>query len=85
MVQSMLQKKPSFNVCIGIDGFMLVNLTGGMGPIHNIPDALGQIFLGGIFRFVSLFYLWDFANTVRKVDGKTEEENETETDDRKSE
>ena len=70
MVQSMLKTRPPFNVYIGLDGFMLSTLSAGMSPAHNMMDALCQIFLSGIFRFVSLFYLWDFRNTVQKVEKK---------------
>jgi len=60
-------------VYIGLEGFMLATLAGGMSPAVNLLDTMYQIFLNGLFRFVSLFYLWDFRNTVRKV-GKEEEE-----------
>jgi 3-dehydrosphinganine reductase len=91
MVHAMLQNNPSFNVSIGLDGFLLHNISGGMGPVRNISDALGQIFLSGIFRFVSLFYLWDFGRTVAKLDvdqddkkGEVETEEDQEKEDDKT-
>ena len=73
IVNSMVQTRPAFNVYIGLEGFMLGTLTGGMSPAVNLLDTMYQIFLSGLFRVVSLFYLWDFRSTVRKV-GKEEEE-----------
>mmetsp|Transcript_11380 Transcript_11380/g.32779 ORF Transcript_11380/g.32779 Transcript_11380/m.32779 type:complete len:380 (-) Transcript_11380:346-1485(-) len=75
-VDAVVRKRPAFGVYVGLDGFMLNTLTGGMSPAVNLSDTLYQVFLGGLFRFVSLFYLWDFRNTVRRVE-KAEEEKET--------
>ncbi len=68
MVKHMLVKRPPFNIYIGLDGFMLSTLTSGMSPGVNLLDVLCQTFLSGLFRFVSLFYLWDFRNTVKKIE-----------------
>ena len=46
---------------------MLSSLAAGMSPVHTMLDVLCQIFLNGIFRFVSLFYLMDFRRIVAKV------------------
>jgi hypothetical protein len=51
---------------------MLSSLTAGMSPAHNLVDALCQIFLGGLFRFISLFYLLDFRNIVHRVGKKNQ-------------
>lgn len=67
MVSSSLQKRPPFNIYFGLEGWMLSSLTAGMSPAHNIVDSLCQIFLKGLLRFVSLFYLMDFRNTLHKV------------------
>ena len=49
---------------------MLSSLTAGMSPAQNIVDSLCQIFLKGLLRFVSLFYLMDFRNTLHKAGQK---------------
>lgn len=44
---------------------MLSSLTAGMSPVSNLMDAVTQVSLGGLFRFISLFYLNDWWNTIR--------------------
>jgi len=67
MVSSATQRRPTFNVYFGIDGWMLSTLTAGMSPCHSIIDGLYQIFLMGLLRLISLFYLMDFRRIVYKV------------------
>lgn len=67
MVRSTLLKRPPFSVYFGLEGWMLASLTAGMSPAHTIMDTTCQIFLKGLLRFVSLFYLLDFRNTIHKV------------------
>ena len=45
---------------------MLSTLTAGMGPPHGILDLICQVLLMGVFRFISLFYLWDFRRIVNR-------------------
>ena len=45
---------------------MLSTLTAGMGPPHGILDLICQVLLMGVFRFVSLFYLWDFRRIINR-------------------
>mmetsp|Transcript_9111 Transcript_9111/g.10645 ORF Transcript_9111/g.10645 Transcript_9111/m.10645 type:complete len:361 (+) Transcript_9111:54-1136(+) len=74
MVSSAIQRRPKFNVYFGLEGWMLASLTAGMSPVHSIIDALCQIFLMGLFRFISLFYLMDFRRIVVKVGNRKENE-----------
>jgi len=67
MVSSALQHRPSFCVYFGLEGWMLNTLTAGMSPVHSIVDAMCQIFLMGLLRFISLFYLMDFRRIIYKV------------------
>ncbi|VEU41197.1 unnamed protein product [Pseudo-nitzschia multistriata] len=67
LLDSMAAKRPAFGITIGLDGFMLGALTAGMSPCVDGLGALYQIFLAGLFRFVSLFYLWDFRRTVARM------------------
>ena len=50
----------------GLEGWMLATLTCGMGPVTSIIDVFAQIFLLGLLRFVSLFYLWSFRGIISK-------------------
>lgn len=53
---------------MGTDGWMLGILTAGMTPIQNgsFGDLLQQLFLTGLFRLVSLFYLNSFDGIVAR-------------------
>ncbi|KAK8725854.1 hypothetical protein OTU49_010518 [Cherax quadricarinatus] len=56
----------SFTSTVGLEGFMLTTLCAGMGPITDAFSFLTQVFLFGIFRAVSAFYLWSFNKIVDK-------------------
>ncbi|XP_071541317.1 3-ketodihydrosphingosine reductase [Panulirus ornatus] len=56
----------SFASTVGVEGFMLTTLCAGMGPITSEVSFFAQVFLSGLFRFVSSFYLWSFARVVEK-------------------
>jgi hypothetical protein len=78
MVASAFAKNPKFQVYFSFEGWMLANLTAGMSPVSNLGDAITQIALSGVFRFISLFYLNDFWRIIRSYkpksgDGKKEE------------
>lgn len=53
---------------------MLASLSAGMSPVHSIIDALCQVFLMGLLRFIGLFYLMDFRRIIFKVDSRKENE-----------
>ena len=67
MVSSALSRQPPFVVYFGLEGWMLSTLTAGMSPVQTNVNALCQILLMGLLRFVSLFYLMDFRRIVQKV------------------
>jgi len=72
MVSSATQRRPAFNVYFGLDGWMLATLTAGMSPVHSITDALYQICLMSLLRFVSLFYLMDFRRIIDRSANRKE-------------
>ena len=74
MVASAFTKNPTFNVYLTFEGWMLSNLTAGMSPVSNLFDAVTQVSLGGIFRFISLFYLNDWWGKIRHYREKEEKE-----------
>ncbi|XP_018022688.1 3-ketodihydrosphingosine reductase-like isoform X2 [Hyalella azteca] len=55
-----------FYTTVGIEGFMLTTLCAGMGPITYFWDFFAQVFLTGVFRFISSFFLLNFDHIVRK-------------------
>ena len=65
MVKSAFAKHPTFLVYFTFEGWMLSNLTAGMAPVSGIGDAISQVALSGLFRFISLFYLNDFWRIIR--------------------
>lgn len=70
IVASALKPRPPFMIYFGLEGWMLATLTAGMCPLQTNVNALCQIFLMGLLRFVSLFYLMDFRRIVEKIGKK---------------
>jgi len=62
------------SVWFGLEGWMLTTLTAGMSPVTSFADALGQVFLMSVLRFISLFYLMDFDNKIRKCKKESAQE-----------
>ncbi|XP_063888074.1 3-ketodihydrosphingosine reductase-like [Scylla paramamosain] len=56
----------NFISTVGFEGFMLTTLCAGMGPVTDSLSLLSQMFLTGLFRLISAFYLWSFSNIVRR-------------------
>jgi hypothetical protein len=75
MVKAALSANPPFFVYFALEGWMLNNLTAGMSPLHGILDGLTQVLLMGLFRLISLFYLWDFTRIIAKC-GKSADNKE---------
>ena len=65
LVDSALSPNPPFDVYFGIDGWMLSVLAAGMNPVTTVVDAVCQVALMGLLRFVSLFYLMDFGRITQ--------------------
>ena len=76
-----------FFVYFGFEGWMLTALTSGMSPVTNLFDALTQVSLMSLFRFVSLFYLNDFWRIIQSFqsDGKKKNSNNNENEKSKPE
>jgi 3-dehydrosphinganine reductase len=66
MLEAALKPVPPFFVYFTFESWMLSSLTSGMSPVHGIFDALSQVLLMGLFRFISLVYLWDFDRIIFK-------------------
>jgi len=76
MLSAALALHPPFSVYFGLEGWMLATLTAGMSPVHTIIDAICQVYLMGLLRLVSLFYLFDFSRIIQKV-GNEKKANKT--------
>jgi len=62
------------SVWFGLEGWMLNTLTAGMTPVTSLPDALAQVSLMSLLRFVSLFYLMDFDKITQRCKMEREKE-----------
>ena len=76
MTKAALSPNPPFFVYFALEGWMLINLTAGMSPVHGFWDAMTQVLLTGLFRFISLFYLWYFSRIIAKCRGSDDENKE---------
>ena len=87
MIYHAFAKQPKFFVYFGFEGWMLTALTSGMSPVTNLFDALTQVSLMSLFRFVSLFYLNDFWRIIQsfQTDGKKKNSNNNENEKSKPE
>jgi 3-dehydrosphinganine reductase len=65
IVKEALKSNPTFDIYFGIDGWMLSMLTSGMNPVTSVFDAVCQVALMGLLRFISLFYLMDFGRLTQ--------------------
>ena len=65
MVNEALSANPTLDIYFGIDGWMLSTLTAGMSPVTSLRDAIYQVALMGLLRFISLFYLLDFGRITQ--------------------
>ncbi|KAK3764199.1 hypothetical protein RRG08_044126 [Elysia crispata] len=51
---------------VGLDGWMLSNLTCGFSPSTSLMEAVQQVLFMGSFRIVSIFYLNHFDKIVKE-------------------
>ena len=65
MVEAATVPNPTFFVYFNFEGWMLSALTCGMSPVSSLADAITQVALNGIFRYVSLFYLNYWWTVIR--------------------
>ena len=65
IVNDAVSSNPPFDIYFGIDGWMLSTLCSGMSPVTSTVDAICQVALMGLLRFISLFYLMDFGRITQ--------------------
>lgn len=66
----------NFMNTIGMDGFILGHLSAGMAPCNSILHAIYQVYLMGIFRIISMFFLKSFDGIVAKCAAAKSEQND---------
>ena len=66
MVAAALSSNPSFDIYFGLDGWMLATIAAGMSPVTSLADAVYQVALMGLLRFIALFYLLDFGRITQR-------------------
>ena len=70
IVKEALSPNPPFDIYFGLEGWMLSTISAGMNPVTSVVDAVCQVALMGLLRFVSLFYLMDFGRIKQNCDEK---------------
>jgi len=81
IVKEALKSNPTFDIYFGIDGWMLSMLTSGMNPVTSVFDAVCQVALMGLLRFISLFYLLDFGRVTQNCSDQLIKEKEASKED----
>ncbi|KAB7507667.1 3-ketodihydrosphingosine reductase [Armadillidium nasatum] len=66
--------KGKFSSSVGMEGFMLTTMCGGMGPVTDLLSFSSQVFLTGLFRIISVFYLWSFDRIISNARDRNESE-----------
>jgi 3-dehydrosphinganine reductase len=66
MLREAVCEHPRFNVYFNFDGFLLSTLTAGFSPVSSLTDALAQVSMLSLTRWISLFYLADWHRIVRR-------------------
>lgn len=74
MLHEAMASNPRFAVYFDLDGWMISNLTAGFAPVTNWMDAVTQLALSSILRWISLFYVMDFHQIIQKCDKEEDEE-----------
>jgi 3-dehydrosphinganine reductase len=67
MFRAATAKHPSYLVYFTFEGWMLTNFTSGMSPVVGLFDAVTQVALAGIFRYISLFYLNNWWRILQQM------------------
>ena len=65
MFHEAIKENPSFNVYFSFDGWLLSTLTAGFSPATTLQDAVSQIGVMSLARWISLFYLKDWHRIIR--------------------
>ncbi|XP_077982747.1 3-ketodihydrosphingosine reductase-like [Glandiceps talaboti] len=61
---------------VGLDGWMLANLTSGFSPVTSMMEGVQQVSTMGIFRVISYFYIGNFDRIIKRCMLEKEAEKE---------
>nr|XP_006823632.1 PREDICTED: 3-ketodihydrosphingosine reductase-like [Saccoglossus kowalevskii] len=59
---------------IGVDGYMLSNVTCGFSPVTSMMEGVQQVATMGFFRIISFFYIGHFDKIIKKCMEERESE-----------
>jgi len=83
MWKEAIAETPRFNVYFNLDGWLLCQETCGFAPVTTLSDAVAQLSLLILARWISLFYLAEWHRLIRNYQngkqGKKEETGATTT------
>jgi 3-dehydrosphinganine reductase len=65
MLKEALKENPPFNVYFGREGWLVTTLTCGFQPVSTVLDAMAQVSVMSVTRWISLFVLNDWYNMIR--------------------
>jgi 3-dehydrosphinganine reductase len=65
MLKEALKENPPFNVYFGLEGWLVTTLTCGFQPVSTVLDAMAQVSIMSVTRWISLFILNDWYNMIR--------------------
>ena len=80
MVNNAFQSYPKFAVYFSIIGWAMANVSVGFGPVMNLSDAITQVTLLPLLRWIALFVMNDWWNIIIKYSN-----NNKKKDDKKDE
>lgn len=64
--EAVVESTPRFHVYFNFDGFLLCTLTAGFSPVSTLADAVAQVSILCVTRWISLFYLADWHRILHK-------------------
>lgn len=75
MLQEAVAENPKFQIYFTFDGFLLCTLTSGFSPVSSLLDAVCQVSLLTLTRWVALLYLNDWHRMLgNEADKKAKEQ-----------
>ena len=69
MVDAAFQPRPKFIVHFGLEGWAAANLTAGFSPATHLGDAIAQVSLLPLLRWIAIFVQEDFFGIIRSFSG----------------
>jgi 3-dehydrosphinganine reductase len=74
MLAEAMRSHPIFNVYFDFDGFLLCTLTAGFSPVVTLGDALAQLSMTTLTRWIALFYLNDWHRMIQQYQNSKQQQ-----------